>query len=180
MNNVADIFKAYRHRLLAFIRDRVPPGEAEDILQDVFLRLVQTEKTTSVIQVSSWLYQVSRNSIIDRSRKHKEERLPQSAIQKDDDIFIRQVTEILVDNEQTPEKEYVKKIVWEELEKALGELPAVQRRVFEQTELDGKTFKALAAESGIPVETLLSRKHYAVKHLRKRLKEVYEALLEEA
>lgn len=161
-NNVADIFKKYRQKLLAFIRDKVQKEEdAEDILQDVFLRLIQTEENTSILQISGWLYQVARNSIIDRNRKQQEERMPQIAVQRNDDSFLREVTEILVDEDLSPDKEYLRTLVWEELEKALSELPPEQRIVFEQTELQGITFKELSASSGIAVKTLLSRKHYA-------------------
>ena len=177
-NNIADIFNMYRRKLLVFINDRVSREEdAEDILQDVFLRLIQTEETTSVMQISGWLYRVARNCIIDRSRKQQEERIPQVIIQQGDDLFIREITEVLNDENQSPEKEYLRTLVWEELEKALDELPLEQRVIFEQTELNGVTFRELSIENGIPVETLLSRKHYAVKHLRKRLKEIYEDLL---
>lgn len=177
-NNVADIFKKYRQKLLAFIRDKVRQEEdAEDILQDVFLRLIQTEKNTSIMQISGWLYQVARNSIIDRNRKQQEEHMPQIAVQRNDDSSLREVTEILVDEDLSPDKEYLRTLVWEELEKALSELPTEQRIVFEQTELQGIIFKELSTSSGIAVKTLLSRKHYAVKYLRQQLKKVYEALL---
>lgn len=177
-NNIAEVFEKYRRKLLAFISDRVPEEEdAKDILQDVFLSLIQTEETTSVMQISGWLYQVARNNIIDRSRKQKEDRIPQSAIRKGEDTFVYEVTEILADENQAPDKEYLKALVWEELAQALDELPSEQRLVFEQTELNGVSFKDLSAQTGVSVKTLLSRKHYAVKHLRKRLKEVYEALL---
>lgn len=176
-NNIADIFKKYRQRLLTFIRDRAPEEDAEDILQDVFLRFVQTEKVAPVVQISGWLYQVARNNIIDRGRKQKEERIPRASVRQGDDTFVREVTEVLVDEDRSPEKEYLRTLVWEELEKALDELPSEQRYVFEQTELNGMSFKELSAESGVPVETLLSRKHYAVKYLRKQLKEIYDALL---
>lgn len=179
MNNIAELFTTYRRRLLAFIRNRVPEDEAEDIVQDVFLRLIQAEKTTSVAEVSAWLYRVARNSMIDRSRKQREKRMPQTALQRDDEVFTREITEILIEEDQSPEKELVRNLVWVELEKALSELPAEQRWVFERTELDGMSYKALSAETGVAVETLLSRKHYAVKYLRQQLKEVYEALLDE-
>lgn len=103
--------------------------------------------------------------------------MPQIAVQRNDDSFLREVTEILVDEDLSPDKEYLRTLVWEELEKALSELPPEQRIVFEQTELQGITFKELSASSGIAVKTLLSRKHYAVKYLRQQLKKVYEALL---
>lgn len=179
-NNIADIFGKYRKQLLAFIRDRVPEDEdAEDILQDVFLRLLQTEETTSVLQISGWLYRVARNRIIDRHRKQQEERMPRTVVQQDGSVFMREITDILSDEDRSPDREYVRSLVWEQLEKSLDELPASQKNVFIQTELDGKTFKQLSEESGVRIETLLSRKYYATQHLRRRLKEVYEILLDE-
>ena len=132
-NNVADIFKKYRQKLLAFIRDKVQKEEdAEDILQDVFLRLIQTEENTSILQISGWLYQVARNSIIDRNRKQQEERMPQIAVQRNADSFLREVTEILVDEDLSPDKEYLRTLVWEELEKALSELLLQTRNLTKQ------------------------------------------------
>lgn len=176
-NNVADIFNRYRRKLLAFVRDRVPDDDAEDILQDVFLRLIQTESSDSVMQVSGWLYQTARNRITDYYRKQREEELPPVGSERGDGTFIREVSDVLNDDERSPEKEYLRALVWEELEKALGELPDEQRTVFEQTELCGISFRELSEKSGVSVKTLLSRKHYAVKYLRERLKEIYEAIL---
>lgn len=177
-NNVSDIFEKYRQKLLVFIKDRVSEEkDAEDILQDVFLRLIQTAETDSIIQISGWLYRVARNQIIDSKRKYREERLFRTDSLQEDSIFIREVTEILIDDKQSPEKEYFRNLVWEELNRALKELPKKQRYAFEQTELNGISFKTLSSESGISVKTLLSQKHYAVKYLRKQLKEIYEELL---
>lgn len=176
-NNITEIFNKYRRKLLAFVRDRVPDDDAEDILQDVFLRFIQTETDSSILQISGWLYQAARNRIIDYYRKQREEELPQEKREQYNESFIRTVSEILNDEEQSSEKEYIRTLVWEELENALEELPDEQRMVFEQTELYGANFKDLSAETGIPVKTLLSRKHYAIKHLRKRLKEIYEAIV---
>ncbi len=164
-NNPAEVFGKYRRQLGAFIARRIPSREeAEDILQDVFMRFVQTDALNPVTQVAAWLFRAARNRIIDHSRKRREERMPQMRGQ---------------DEESSPEMEYLRTLVWEEIEKALGELPAAQRDVFELTEMEGFTFRELAEDTGIPVATLLSRKHYAVKHLRNRLAEVYEALLTE-
>ena len=117
-NNVADTFKKYRQKLLAFIRDKVRQEEdAEDILQDVFLCLIQTEKNTSILQISGWLYQVARNSIIDRNRKQQEEHMPQIAVQRNDDSSLREITEILVDEDLSPDKEYLRTLVWERIGK---------------------------------------------------------------
>ena len=90
---------------------------------------------------------------------------------------MREITDLLADDRTSPETEYLRMVVWEELEKALDELPAAERNVFHLTEMEGYTFRRLAEDTGIPVATLLSRKHYAVKHLRRRLAEIYEALL---
>lgn len=179
-NNVSDLFNRYRRKLFLFIADRVPLQEdAEDILQDVFLRFLQAEETSPVLQASGWLYKVARNCIIDKSRKKQDERMPQIATQDDGDTFVREVTEVLVDEEQSPEKEYLRALVWEQLEDALDELPQEQKYVFEETELKGVSFKELSVQTHLSVETLLSRKHYAVKFLRKRLKSIYEELLSE-
>ena len=177
--NVAEIFKKYRRQLFSFIRYRTSEDEAEDILQDVFLRFIQADNVSPINQVSSWLFQTARNKIIDNGRKCKEERMPEIVIQQDGDTFMQQVTDFLIDEEQSPEKEYLKSVVWEELEKALYELPEEQRYVFEQTELNGLTFIELSEMCKTPVNTLISRKHYAVRYLRKRLKNIYESLIYE-
>lgn len=174
-NNVADLFDTYRQKLLFFIRDRIADkDEAEDILQDVFLGFIRAEETAPILRASGWLYRAARNRIIDKNRKKQEERLP---VAGQEDAFVREVTEVLADEDRSPEKEYLRTLVWEELEKALDDLPPEQKYVFEQTELNGLSFKELSADSGVAIETLLSRKHYAVKHLRKQLKEIYEVLL---
>lgn len=179
-NNPAEVFGKYRRQLGAFIARRIPSREeAEDILQDVFMRFVQTDALNPVTQVAAWLFRAARNRIIDHSRKRREERMPQMRGQDDESGFVSEITALLADEESSPEMEYLRTLVWEEVEKALGELPAAQRDVFELTEMEGFTFRELAEDTGIPVATLLSRKHYAVKHLRNRLAEVYEALLTE-
>ena len=178
-HNVAEIFKKYRRHLFSFIRYRTSEDEAEDILQDVFLRFIQADNVSPINQVSSWLFQTARNKIIDNGRKCKEERMPEIVIQQDGDTFMQQVTDFLIDEEQSPEKEYLKSVVWEELEKALYELPEEQRYVFEQTELNGLTFIEFSEMCKTPVNTLISRKHYAVRYLRKRLKNIYESLIYE-
>ena len=165
-HNVAEIFKKYRRQLFSFIRYRTSEDEAEDILQDVFLRFIQADNVSPINQVSSWLFQTARNKIIDNGRKCKEERMPEIVIQQDGDTFMQQVTDFLIDEEQSPEKD-------------LYELPEEQRYVFEQTELNGLTFIELSEMCKTPVNTLISRKHYAVRYLRKRLKNIYESLIYE-
>lgn len=178
-SNIASLFNKYRWRLTAFVRSRVPKEEAEDIVQDVFLRFIQSDRESPVNQVSSWLFRAARNKIIDCSRKCREERLPENSFMQNGNRFIRQVTEVLVEDDRSPEKEYLRSLVWKELEMALDELSGEQRMAFEETELNGLTFNELSIKTGIPVNTLVSRKHYAVIYLRRRLKEIYEALVYE-
>lgn len=176
-NNPAEVFENYRRQLRAFITRRVDSeAEGEDILQEVFMRFVQTDTVNPVGQVAAWLFRTARNRIIDHSRKRREERMPQL---RDDGEggLISEITALLADEGSSPEMEYLRALVWEEVEKALNELPAAQRDVFELTEMEGFTFRELAEDTGIPVATLLSRKHYAVKYLRSRLADIYEAFL---
>lgn len=178
-SNAADLFARYRRRLLAFIRDRVSGiDDAEDILQDVFMRFVSAERNDSILQASAWLYRAARNRIVDYYRKRREERLPAPVDDTDGD-FLREVSSALNDPDGSPETEYLRALVWEELEAALDELPDEQREVFEETELRGRSFRELSERSGTPVNTLLSRKHYAVVALRRRLQAIYEALLDD-
>ena len=169
-------------RLKAFIRKRVPNKEdAEDILQDVFYILVKTVgvSLTPIEQVSAWLYRVARNTVINRGKKKREEALPTSRYDDDGNI-LDDISELLFDDGNlvsTPETEYLRSLVWEELEKALSELPPEQREAFELMEMEGLPAKEVAESLGIPVNTLLSRKHYAVKHLRKRLEGLYEDIV---
>lgn len=175
-NNPTDVFENYRHRLGAFIARRVPNREeAEDILQEVFLRFVQTDAINPVAQVAAWLFRAARNRIIDYRRKHREASLP--APRDEEGGMVDEITALLADESSSPEMEYLRRLVWEEVEKALDKLPAAQRDVFWLTEMEDFTFRELAEATGIPVATLLSRKHYAVKHLRHRLADLYEALL---
>lgn len=168
-------------RLKAFIRKRVSSQEdAEDILQDVFYQLIKTigNSFSPIEQVTAWLYRVARNTIINKGKKMHEDELPASPY--DDDVVLDDFSEVLFGNDglsSTPEAEYMRSLVWEELEAALSELPPEQREAFELTEMDGLPAKEVAAMLGLPVNTLLSRKYYAVQHLRKRLKRLYEDIL---
>jgi RNA polymerase sigma factor (sigma-70 family) len=173
----------YQPRLKSFIRKRVAGREdAEDILQDVFYQLVKTVNTAlnPIEQVSAWLYRVTRNTIINKGIKRKEEELQAYRdVETDGEIF-RDFSEILFDDAKTspsPDTEYLRSMVWTELEKALAELPPEQREIFELTELDGIPVKEISRTAGVHVNTLLSRKHYAVLHLRKRMAELYEDIL---
>lgn len=176
---IADIFQTYQARLRNFISRRVASREdCEDILQDVFYQLLRTEAGQAPIeQMSAWLYAVARNQIIDRGRKKKE--IPFSSIEDDPDesSFVREIAELFPDGALSAEMDYFRALIEKELGEALLELPAGQRAVFELTELEGFSFKEIAASTGLSVNTLLSRKRYAVLALRKRLAALYEEWL---
>ena len=180
--NVEKIITDHQSRLKSFIRKRVPNKEdAEDILQDVFYQLIKTVESTlnPIEQVTAWLYRVTRNTIINKGKKKREEEFPVSQYDEDGSL-INEISDFLFNDENivaTPETEYLRSIVWQELETALSELPPEQREVFELTELDGLSVKEIAESINVPVNTLLSRKHYAVKHLRKRLDGLYKDIL---
>lgn len=178
--NIATIFKEYKARLTNFIAKRVGPKEdVEDILQDVFYSLSKVDLIEKPIeQMSSWLYSVANNRIIDKSRKHKEVEIPYITTQDNDELFLTEITDLLSDEYSSPEIEYLRSLVWTELDTALSELPDEQRSVFELTELEGFSFKEISEATNIPVNTLLSRKRYAVLHLRERMRNLYEELLD--
>ena len=135
--------------------------------------LLASDTGDPINRVSSWLYQTTKNKIIDNNRKHTEERMSQIAVQQGGEIYFEDITETMT-YETTPERDYLRNLLEEELEAALSELPEKQRYVFEQTEFLGRTFEELSEELDDPVTTLISRKHYAVKYLRNRLKYIYE------
>jgi len=164
-----------RSRLGNFIRRRVrDPAEAEDILQDVFHQFVEAYRLPAPIeQASAWLYRVARFRIIDRFRKKKEQALSGEGEVDDEDCRLDLA---LPSIEAGPEAAYARSVLLAALEQALDELPENQREVFVAHELDGWSFKEMAAESGVSINTLLARKRYAVLHLRARLQVVYDEL----
>jgi RNA polymerase sigma factor (sigma-70 family) len=166
-----------RSKLGHFIRRRVrDPSEAEDILQDVFHEFVQAYRLPAPIeQVSAWLFRVARNRIIDVFRKKRELPLAEATGEPDDDSEYRLDLE-LPSYEAGPEAVYARSVLLDALQAALDELPGNQREVFVAHELEGRSFKELAAESGVSVNTLLARKRYAVLHLRASLQAVYDEL----
>jgi RNA polymerase sigma factor (sigma-70 family) len=178
--NLGNLIEEHQPRLKSYIRKRVSNKEdADDILQDVFYQLVKSfdETVSPIYEVSAWLYRVAHNTIVNKYKKKKEASLPDS---ETDETFLEDLSEILIGSEDTapsPEMEYLRSLVWVELEQALGELPAEQRDIFEKTELECHTVKEISKATGVPVNTLLSRKHYAVKHLRKQLAELYNDII---
>jgi RNA polymerase sigma factor (sigma-70 family) len=181
-NNLEELIVEYRPQLKSFIRKRVNNKEdAEDILQDVFYRLVKTVNTAMnpIEQVAAWLYHVARNTIINHEIKKREVEMPVYQNDNDDEGLMKEFSEVLFNSESSPspEMEYLRSLVWEELEKALAELPLEQREIFELTELNGIPVKEIAQTLSIPINTLLSRKHYAVLHLRKCMKRLYEDIV---
>lgn len=165
-----------RTKLGNFIRRRVhDQGDAEDILQDVFHEFVQAYRLPAPIeQVSAWLFRVARNRIIDRFRKRREQPLTDMVDDADDAEYRLDLA--LPATDAGPEAVYARSVLLEALQDALNELPADQRDVFVAHELEGRSFKELASESGVGVNTLLARKRYAVLHLRVRLQAVYDEL----
>ncbi len=177
---VKETFQRERKRLLAFIRKRVPDRtDAEDILQDVFFQLTENlEILKPIEQMTAWLFRVARNKIIDRYRKKKPDLLDDMTVANDDsNDRALSLTDLLFDPQDNPEDTYLRSLVWEELALALEELPAEQREVFEMHELEAKSFKEIAQITGASINTLLSRKRYAVLYLRKRLEDLYNDLL---
>ncbi len=162
-------------RLLNFIRRRVPDArDAEDILQDVFCELVEANRRLMPIDhLTGWLFRVARNRITELFRKKTPEGFSDLAAAESGDDLLR-LEELLPSPDAGPDALYVRNVLLDELELAIDELPAEQRDVFVAHEFDGRTFKEMAAETGVSVNTLLSRKRYAVMRLRARLQAIYD------
>ena len=164
---ISEVVNRERSRLGAFIRRRVPdPRDAEDILQDVFYELVEANRLLMPIEhLTGWLFRVARNRITDLFRKKRPESFSDESLRLED---------LLPSPNAGPEALYVRRVLLDEIELALDELPPEQREAFVAHELEGRSFKEMAAETGVSVNTLLSRKRYAVLHLRDRLQRVYD------
>jgi RNA polymerase sigma factor (sigma-70 family) len=166
----------YGRQLFGFIRDRVATDEdAEDILQDVWYQFSSLPEAEIIESVSGWLYRVARNRITDAFRKKKTSRLDDLILESDDGEI--NFKDILLQESFTPEDEFFKKMFWDELMAALSELPENQRRVFIMNEMENKTHRQIADETGENIKTIISRKGYAVKHLRKRLNNLYREFI---
>lgn len=176
-------FLKEKDKLLGFIRGRVSTlEEAEDILQDVFYQFVIGYETIeSLDRVTSWLYSVARNKIIDRYRRDasRPKRTDFSAARGYNEEGPLTLQEILPDLDNSPESILLKEAIWDEITDALSELPKEQRDVFVQNEIEEKSFRELAEEEGVSINTLLSRKRYAILSLRKRLQQFYDDFLDD-
>lgn len=174
--NIIQAVSDYGRRLFAFIRSRVTSEEdAEDILQDVWYQLNLQEEIETIESISGWLYRVARNRITDNGRKKKESRLDDFSYTDDDGSLV--FPEFMLSESNTPEDETQRMLFREMLFEALTELPENQRSVFERNELGDMTLQQIADEDGIPLKTAISRKRYAVLHLRRRLEEFYTDFL---
>jgi RNA polymerase sigma factor (sigma-70 family) len=174
---ISEVVKREQSRLRNFIRRRVPdPRDAEDILQDVFYELVEANRLLMPIEhVTGWLFRVARNRITDLFRKKRPESVSDTAVAHEDDRLL-QLEDLLPSPDAGPEVLYARNVLLDELELAVDELPEEQREVFVAHELEGRSFREMAAKTGVSVNTLLSRKRYAVLHLRERLQSIYDEL----
>jgi len=174
---ISEAIKRERDKLRKFIRRRVPdPRDAEDILQDVFYKLVEANRLLMPIDhVTGWLFRVTRNRIADLFRKRRTENIGTTDVVNDNDELLW-LEDLLPSPDALPDAIYARNLILDELEMAIDELPEEQREVFVAHELEGRSFKQIAAETGVSLNTLLSRKRYAVLHLRERLADFYEEL----
>ena len=174
-NNIAQTIKSYSRRLLNFIKKRVDSQEdAEDILQEVFYQFAGNTKP--IEQITAWLFRTARNKITDNYRKKRPELLENIFSEGDEEEELLW-NEVLFSNSSNPETEYLRGLFWSTLQQALDELPEEQREAFVQHELENIPFEKIAIQTGVPVATLISRKRYAVLHLRERLAILKDELL---
>ena len=177
-HRITEVVKREQSRLRNFIRRRVPdPRDAEDILQEVFYELVEANRLLMPIDhVTGWLFRVARNRIIDLFRKKKPESLNKAALDEDEEGLA--LEDLLPSPDAGPDALYARRVLLDEVALALSELPPEQREVFIAHELEGRSFQELAAATGVSVNTLLSRKRYAVLHLRERLRSIYDEFID--
>jgi len=175
--NITTVISQFGKRLLSFIRQRVSnDADAEDILQDVWYQFTTTMDTAPIEQVSSWLFTVARNKITDRYRKKKPDSLD-SLLQPDEEDGGPDFSEILFDKGNNPETVHLRNLFWKTLREALQELPEEQRNVFVWNEMGDVSFKEIADHTGENINTLISRKRYAVLYLRERLTTLYNEII---
>jgi RNA polymerase sigma factor (sigma-70 family) len=175
---ISDAYARERGRLAGFIRRRVPaPADVEDILQDTFFELIEAARLVKPIEhLGAWLFSVARNRIADLFRKGRTQALASAEATEDDSEPA--LDDLLPSPDAGPEAAYARRLLLEAMDDALDELPAAQRDVFIAHELEGRSFKELARETGLGVNTLLSQKHYAVRHLRRRLQAIRDEFID--
>ncbi len=173
---ISEIIDAERSRLRNFIRRRVPnEADVEDLLQEVFYELIEAYRLMKPVQRwSAWMFRVARNRIIDLIRKKRQEAFGSDPVTVSDEGEALPLEEVLTSPAAGPAEAYARTVLLEEVEEALDELPQEQREVFIAHEIEGYSFKEIATRTGVRVNTLLSRKHYAVVHLRHRLQAIYD------
>jgi RNA polymerase sigma factor (sigma-70 family) len=171
----AEIFTGLKHRLLKFIRSKIYLLEdAEDILQEVFYQFSKVNDLANPVEnAAAWLYRAARNKIIDHYKKKKDAPFPVMYDENEDEDVFNEIKDIIYAQEKIPETEYLRSLIMEEIQNALDELPKEQKEVFVMTEFLDFSVKETAEKTNAPVNTVLSRKHYAVKFLRGRLSELY-------
>jgi RNA polymerase sigma factor (sigma-70 family) len=170
--NIVGVVREYGKRLFGFIRTRVKSdADAEDVLQDVWYQFSRVTNNEPIEQLSGWLYRVARNRITDLYRKRSNDSLEDYGYEDEEGEF--HFKDILLSTTDNPETEYLRQLFWEELMDALDELPEAQREVFVWNELEDQTFQEIADRTGDNIKTLISRKRYAVQHLRLRLDTLY-------
>jgi RNA polymerase sigma factor (sigma-70 family) len=176
---IQKIVKENGKKLLAFIRNRVRgPEEAEDIFQDVMYELTESYRLLQPIEkMAAWLYRVARNKITDKYRKKRPHLLDDQIVSNNDDDERLFLQDLLISSEQSPDKDFDQALIQEAVEQALDELPEEQRVVFVKHELEGFSFKEIEEQTGVTLNTLLSRKRYAVNQLREKLQDLYEELI---
>ncbi len=176
-NNIIQTIKSYGKQLFGFIRSRVPANEdAEDILQDVWYQLSNQQSPEDIESMSGWLHRVARNKITDSYRKKKNDRLGDNAFEDDEEEGLN-IADIFLTESNNIETKELQQLFWETLFDALEELPQKQRDVFVLNELEDKTLQQIADMQGEKIKTVISRKRYAVKHLRERLEDLYNEFM---
>lgn len=176
---IENLFKTERKKFLGFIRQRVrTQEEAEDILQDVFANVLAASENIQkpIENVSSWIFTAVRNRIIDSYRKKRAETFSEIQTSEQSDEGLEMFENFVSDLYNTPDNDLMRKTIWDFVQESLAELPLEQREVFIKNELEGVSFREMAEETGVNINTLLARKRYAVLHLRRRLTELYSSL----
>jgi len=175
---IIETIKAYGKSLMGFIRKQVKSdADAEDILQDVWYQFSNVINAQPIEQTSAWLYRVAKNKILDKHKKHGESLLEDLYKLESGEDAVDLMNLLMIEG-STPETAYLRNLFWEQLFIALDELPLEQKQVFIWQELDDLSFEEISANTGVKINTLVSRKHYAVLHLRKRLKQLYKEIIE--